>query len=390
MIRTSAQPDRVRAQLLATCLLNAGRPAEAERALGNGKADGSLGYYRALAFARQGKIDEAVITFLNIIGAEPQNEHVRCAASLLHRQAVRSINQGDTAAAASALGDALKLDPNNGALRSLLSRIENVVPVVHLKSNKRQDAVEAWEKAQREAPSNARVAHSLALACFFWAVSLEAGRRPVQADSVWRKAISNWVLTRYSDSFWEDWARDRNAVYPLAVGAIERLRATWGEHIGRSLQSAAASAGNAENAKRLSALESAWWIEDTAACAIAELQKVQCSGGGHITRASVTPGPAVCAMPGCGKPLRGYPAHDLVATGPIGQKQFGLEAKAAKLARDGAQLPNGKALSGGLERLNLPFLKSNTEVLKYCLSPSASAFALVARRRFDEALAMLQ
>src|ERR1017187_8301766 len=161
----SNHSDSPRTQLLAVCLLNAGRAAEAERSLTRGgKLESpNLQFNLALAYARQDKVDEAVITFLQILDREPQNEAVRRAAvALLHRHAVRAINGRNTAVAAGALGDALKLDPQNTQLRSLLSRIENVVPIVYLRSNKRQEAVEAWEKSQQTQPENGRLAHSLA------------------------------------------------------------------------------------------------------------------------------------------------------------------------------------------------------------------------------------
>lgn len=382
--------DPVRAHLLATCLLNTGRAEEAERVLGRVVTlqSAPLQQCLALALARQGKTDQAVVTLLGMVEREPGNERARkLAVSLLHRHAVRSINSRDTAAAAGALGDALRLEPTNPSLRALLARIENVVPIVHLKANEREQAIAAWEKAQAANPANARIAHSLALAYFFWASSLEGDGRKERADQVWHKAMINWALARYADPFWEEWERERNAVYPVGDGAIEKLRQTWSEQLGRKLEG---SGGNAAEARRLAALRTAWWLEDVTACAISELKKTQCPSCAQITRAAARQVPAVCAAPGCGKRLKGYPAHDVPAVGPLGKKQFGLAAKAAQLASHAAQLPNGTALSGGLERLNLPFIKSNADVLKHCLAPSAQAFSLVARRQFDEALALLR
>ena len=395
MTQSSAHSDPPRTQLLAVCLLNAGRADEAVKFLtGGGKLENSnLQFSLALAYARQGKVDEAVITFLQILDRDPQNETVRCAAvALLHRHAVRSINKRDTAAAAGALGDALKLDPQNPQLRALLSRIENVIPIVQLRSNKRREAVEAWEKAQRIQPENGRLAHSLALACSFWASSLEEERRGAQAGQPWRKAIMNWVLTRYSDSFWAEWAGERGSVYSISDGSIEKLRESWGEQLSRKLKALAAaydSHGGKKDADRCRALELSWWLEDATACVLAELKKVQCPACRQIVRAAAAPGGAVCAAAGCGKPLRGFPAHTVPAAGPLGLEQFGMASQAAQLVKRAPSLPNGSALSGALERLRLPFIKTNADVLKYCLSSSPTAFALVANRRFEEALALM-
>jgi hypothetical protein len=66
-----------------------------------------------------------------------------------------------------------------------------------------------------------------------------------------------------------------------------------------------------------------------------------------------------------------------------------MDSQAAQLVKKATSLPNGSSLSGTLESMRLPFIKNNADVLKYCLSSSATAFALVANRRFEEALALM-
>ena len=387
-----------RARFLAACLLNAGRAQEAEQVL-RADAGPELKPTLALACARQGKLEEAVAAWLEILEKNPGDQAARqSAVTLLHRLAVRSINAKDWAAAGSALGEVLKLDPANRAVQALLASIENVLPVALLKAGKRQEAAEAWEKAQRQRPDNGQVAHSLALLYYYWALALEDEGRGPEAESLWHKAIACWVLVRYSDSFWADWARQRRAIYPVTEEVLAALRCNWAGDLGKKFRhygAASETTGTKKEAARRLKLEMAYWVEQLTACVLSELRKIQCPACKCLTTALPDEhGRPACEGPGCRQPLPNYrPAHAVPVSGPIFLKQAGAEAGAQKLLAQAAQLPNGGSLSARAKEVFRdgapPFLKSNADVLRLCLSPYAPALAMLVHGRPDEAVAAL-
>ncbi|MCI0488155.1 MAG: hypothetical protein L0229_16325, partial [Blastocatellia bacterium] len=385
-------------RLLVTCLLNTGQGSEAERFITSqvAQSDGDrLRFHLALAYAQQGKTDEAVLTFLEILDKDPEDQSARQAAlTLLHKQAVQKINARDWAGAGSALGDALKIDPDNSEIKQLLAGLDDMLPVAYLKANKRQEAAEVWEKAQRRNAENGKMAHSLSLLYGYWATSLEQKGEGAQVEPLWQRAIGNWVLTRYSDSFWQEWTAQRQSVYQMPDGAISKLRASWGEELSKRFRryvSEYEAAGKTTDAERHRRLEIIYWLEHTTASALYELKKVKCSHCLQMTAA--VPGSAgdlICEHSGCGHSLMQYrPPHPIPVCGPGMLKHFGVEKEAQKLVSQTSQLPNSNNLSGDLTKLSLPFVKNNAEALSFCLSPWNQAFALVANRRFEEAIALL-
>lgn len=63
-------------------------------------------------------------------------------------------------------------------------------------------------------------------------------------------------------------------------------------------------------------------------------------------------------------------------------QHLGLKHEANELAQAAPRLPRGELLSGDLQSLNLPFLKTNAEVLEHCLPPWNLGIAYLAHRNF--------
>ena len=128
------------------------------------------------------------------------------------------------------------------------------------------------------------------------------------------------------------------------------------------------------------------------AAAIYELKKVACQSCHRQTAA--VPGPDklyYCDLEGCRQPLQSYEApHSVPPCGPLMLHLFGARSAAQLLVKQAPQLPNGGALSGDLTRITMPFMKSNADVLRFCLSSSSMAFAYVAHRRYEEAIELLE
>jgi tetratricopeptide (TPR) repeat protein len=388
-----------RARFTAACLLNAGRAVEAERftssQIARNGGDG-FQFYLGQAHAKQGKIDEAVRVFLELLTKNPHDESVRHdAIALLHKQAVQKINVKDWSGAGSALGDALKIDPGNQEILRLLSRVDNVLPVAYLRMERRRDAAEAWEKTQRQTPENGRVAHSLSLLYGYWAMALERQGEVAKADHLWQQAMGNWVLVRYNDAFWVQWAAQRQAIYPIPTGAIETLRETWSSTFLKWFrQSAGESVGPSTrpDPARRRMLEMQYWLERTTASALYELKKIRCPHCLQFTAGISGPGGlSICGQSACRQPLTSYqPPHEVTPCGPIMLRHFALEEQVREVVIKSPQLANGKTLSGDLAKLSLPFVKRNSDVLDYCVSVHGLAFALAANRKFEEAIDLLE
>jgi len=379
----------------AACLLNAGRNADAGALLTAGSASSvDLRRLLAVAYARQGKVDEAARIFLELAAQHDLDEETRRTAVLLLRKvAVRGIRQSDWAAGAEALGAALRLAPGDPDVRSLVSSVENVMPIAFIKAGKRAEAAAAWEKIQRDAPANARTAHSLALLYRFWVEDLESRSVREAADPLWPLLLGNWVVTLFSDSFWAEWAAARRSIYPVPPEAVDKARARWSEDLMEYLTACCAardSAGDAAGATRFRRLGERYWVERTTALALYELRKVACPSCRQMTAGVETAaGQWVCADPRCAKPLASAPAHAVPVCGPAMLKHWGAKAAAQALAKTASTLPNGAALTGELAAMGLPLVKSNAQALEICLSEFALPYALLARREFASVLAAI-
>jgi len=399
---SSVDQTKTRTQFLATCLLNGGKAKEAEELIRSVAAEcgPELKHCLALAYARQGKTDEAVITYLEILDKAPEDAAAKKAAiALLHRQAVCMINARNWTAAGAALGDALKIDAQNREIQQLLSRIENVLPVALLVAGKRTEAAEAWEKAWRQRPENGELAHSLALLYYNLAASQESDGKPAEAEPLWNKAMAYWTLVRYNDIFWAVWCGNRRAVYPIAPEALVGLRRDWVEGLDKSLRGCGTDSetgGKSKQAQRRRSLLTRYWLEQVTACTLYELRKVLCPGCRCLTVAVPDEqGRLVCEGAGCRKALPQFlPAHSLPAAGPELLRQLGAEKKVQELLKTAAQLPNGGLLSDNvknlLKGLDHPALKTNAGVLRYCVSSAGAAMALAVNGRLEEAIAALE
>jgi tetratricopeptide (TPR) repeat protein len=390
-------------QFLAACLLNAGRPKEAEQALRAVSAKAASAEIKralALALARQGRLDEAVAVYLEILEKNPEDHATRqTVVVLLHRQAVRAINSGDMAVAGNAVGEVLKLDPANAAVQKLMSSIENVLPVARLKAGQRQEAAEGWEKAQRQRPESGSLAHSLALLYHFWALSLEEAGKRIEAGPLWEKAVANWVVVRYDDAFWAGWIKQRRTVYPITEEAVAVLRKNWAADLEKRFRQwtvDSETGGKKRIAEQRRGLEMCYWLEQVTACLLHELKKVQCPSCRTLTTSVPDEeGRPACEGAGCRKPIPKYrPAHSVMVAGPVFLKMVGAEAQAQQMLAGAAKLPNGGALSPSVKEFfkgdTPPFLKTNAEVLRICLSPFGKVLANLAYGRTEEAVAALE
>jgi tetratricopeptide (TPR) repeat protein len=396
---STALSQEGRWQLAAACLLNAGQPAEAEalaRSRLNQDAGVGLRFYLGLACADQQKLEEAIAALQEVLQAEPDHQDAKAALqALLHKQAVRKANARDWAGAAQALGELCAVSPGAKEAQALLARVESFTPVVCLLGDRREEAAQAWEEAQRGRVEDGRLAHCLALLYSFWGIALEReGQGGEKAQPIWRKAIANRVLTGYDERFWAEWAAERRAAYQFPEAALTKLRQWWLEELERRFREraeACRAAGEEAEAALAAELEIESWLERTTACALAELRKARCPRCGRMAAAVPKEGGGwVCGEADCDGPMGQERPHTVVACGPIMLKQAGLLEQARSLAASARGLPNGSALTGDLAGLSAPVVKSNADVLSLCLSPWGRAFALAARHRHEEAIAALE
>lgn len=395
----AADGQHRRALFLGACLLNGGRPAEAERVL-RGVTGAGAAPMLAVACARQGRAEEAAAIFRDSFKRNPKDECARASlVALLHRLAVQKINTKNWSEAGAALGEVLTVDPDHREVKALLATIQNVLPIALLQAGKRQEAAGEWEKAQRARPGDAQVAHSLALLHFFWASRLEGTGRGADTEPLWNKAIANWAFVRYNDAFWANWVASRSAIYPISAEALATLRRNWMAELEKRLrQLASESEVNFAEAKvatyqkqkeKWRNIEMRCWLEQVVACVLHELRKTPCPGCKLLTAAVPDErGALVCDEAGCRKPLPDWrPAHDVPVAGPLLLGQLLAESQAAALGM--SKLPNGNVLSESIKMLlkgGLPFLKTNADVLRFCLSSCGVGLGLVVHARYEEAL----
>jgi tetratricopeptide (TPR) repeat protein len=389
-----------RTHFLLTCLLNAGRAQEAERLITQQvpkEQTDELRYYLGLAYAQQGRLDDAVRVFMQILHQNSTNITVqRAALPLLHRLAVQKINARDWAGAGVVLGDLMRFYPNNPDIKSLVLRVENVLPIVYLKANRRNEAAEEWEKARGGQPGKGALAHSLALLYFYQALDAEkrSPARPSEAEPLWRKAIGNWVMLACNEGFWQEWMAERRKVYPIPDEVAAELRLAWGDELTKRFNQYAddcEQAGKTAEAKRYQNLALLYWVEQTTAYALSELRQALCPHCQRLTSAMMgADGKPVCMLAGCRQVVTTWqPSHKLPICGPLMLEHFNLQAQAAELAVNAEALPNGGGLTGPLSDLKMPIARNNAMVLRRCLSPRSAVFALLARHRYHDALEAL-
>jgi tetratricopeptide (TPR) repeat protein len=393
----------IKTRLLATCFLHLGQVKDAEAVISDSNPEAGRHQFSQLfqgvVRAQAGQIDQAVQAFLAFLQDHPHEAMVReTAVTLLHRQAVQSINARDWAAAETAVERLRALDSHYPGLKALLEVMEMALPTMALKANRRGEAVQVWQEQQQKNPGNGRVSHSLALLYYYEALSL-AGNEDNQGQApetdAWRRAMANWALVYDDQNFWSEWRREREKIYRITDIDLATLKKNWGEELARTfrrLRTQMESQGRLDLRDQYQELECREWLERLTAATIHELQKINCP---HCHKPTVlVPGPSgewECQHPACNRPIPDWqPPHSLPACGPLMLKQLGLEQQAQELAQTASHLPLGEVLSGDLESLNLPFLKSNAEVLVHCLSPWNLGLAYLAHRVFDAALTQLE
>lgn len=384
-------------ELIMACLVNAGRAAEAERyAAGLQLSQDSvpLSYCLALAHAHQGKLAEASATLRRVLLADPAHVQAQeTLVGLLHRLGVKQINNKDWTAAALTLGEARRLDPNNGDLRTLVSGLQNLAPIASLQSGNRLEAAQQWEAEQLKSPENSNVTHSLSLLYLFGANDCECQGKYEQALVQWRKAIAFIVKLSFDGSFWSAWGESRRRVYPLSEPALDDARNSWNDMLKLRLRTLAdnySSADSHTDALRCNQLEAELWREQTVAAALRELAKTPCPGCSTLNVTSVDPNTnQECAV--CGRSFPGRPrAHEYPFCGPIMLEMLGLTQKVASLATSGSALPNSANLSGPLNNVSTPVSKTNIEVLLRCLSPRYDAFRMITLHRYEDAIELVK
>ncbi len=226
-------------ELAALCLLKLNRAAEAEALLRGSppSQDGAARlYYLATALAEQGRVEEAVDVLRQARKHGGGAWVAEPLLALLKRQAGERIAREDWAGASEALGLAAEIAPTDGEVQRLLAGLGDRLPIAYLLANRRAESAAAWEQAQRQDPSDLRIAHSLGLLYFWWAQDLEARGKGKEADAAWEGAIRNWVALAHADSFWARWKKERERICgPIEPAALASLRRQLTEQLGRRL-----------------------------------------------------------------------------------------------------------------------------------------------------------
>lgn len=375
-----------RSALHAICAVNAGRLDAVD---GESHGTGPLACYRALALARLDRVDEAVAILRQLAPADVALPDA--AADVLHLQAVRLANQQDYTAAADLLGEALRLSPDHAATRRTLTAVGDFLPIAHLQSGDRQAASEVWLRGLQQAQTRGHAAHNLALLGYFGAADA-VGRDDLDAvEEALQFGLGAWAMVGAADSFWESWAADRRAVYNVADSAMTSLRQRWREFLEEQLgawATARAERGDPAGAERLRRLQLTAWLERVAALAMAELAKPLCPACQQPTWPKLAEhGARVCQHDGCGASLGMVrPAHELPPCGPVMVAVMGLDDAARRLLAEVDRLPAAQVLSGPLTPFESVVAKTNADLLRRCFSSRRMAFAMVAHRRFNDAL----
>ena len=135
-----------RLEQLSACLVALSRSQEIEelsKKHTNSEDEGTLRYYLGLAYARQGKIDEALKELRIVLEKRADHELARnLACKLLIHEAGLKIKEKDWKGISSALTQALELAPDTPDAQKELLRFKNALPISYIKAGKREE----WAK----------------------------------------------------------------------------------------------------------------------------------------------------------------------------------------------------------------------------------------------------
>jgi len=240
-----AHVDRLRQ--LAACLIASNRYKEAENLITENSAyDNSIDmrYYLGLAYAMQGKIDNALLELKAVLEKKADHELSRkLYFKLIVQKAATQMKEKNWEIASSCLTLALAIAPNTEEAQKELSQFKNVLPVFYVKANKREEAAKTWEKELKEKPGDYGLIHNLAVLFYWWAIAVESGNGKTfgkgksaaqkdsemnGADRLWKKAIIYWAALVNLENFWQKWKTEKEGVWNTKIKEedIQDLRNT--------------------------------------------------------------------------------------------------------------------------------------------------------------------
>ena len=204
------------------CLLNSGQIDILHnhvQSLGDNQCVSEEHYYLAIVLARQGLTDEALHLLRGLNKSEHmQPEGLRLAYRLMLHKASRLAIEKDWQALSAVIAEAMEIQPDGVNASEDFKHYKSIVPISHLVSGRREEALSLWEQELIDNPCDARLVHHLALA-HYWQTQNADKADAVDTDLklLWMPAIRYWVALQNFDSFWSDWTKSRYDVWEFNI-----------------------------------------------------------------------------------------------------------------------------------------------------------------------------
>jgi tetratricopeptide (TPR) repeat protein len=223
-----------------------------------------LRYYLSLAYARQGKVENAIGEIEKVLEKNHNNEAARNLAFKLYIHKARNkTNDDKNTGTPIIIAKALRLAPDNTDFHEEFAGFKSVLPLSCIMAGNREEAAVIWEKELKESPGNQKIIHNLALLYYWWALDAEehacrktekenikndgepakkrilfCGKKSVKIkgamerqtsksiDSLWRKSIGYWASLITMDDFWKEWKnkREKSCSIKIKDDHIQQLR----------------------------------------------------------------------------------------------------------------------------------------------------------------------
>jgi tetratricopeptide (TPR) repeat protein len=212
-IGTTNAAWRIRAlEQFSACLAAAGKREDLEALLARFESqhgEAKVRYFLAIAFAAEGKLDQALGHLRTTMSMNGQETKAReLAYKLLLNQADRKAGLQDWNGLSEVITEALSVAPPGVDTARDLERYKNALPIAHLRAGRRDEAIRLWEQHLHEDPNATRLIHHLALAHYWWAATLEKGSDRERLMLAWKGTIVYWTLLLQTDRFWDEWNQE--------------------------------------------------------------------------------------------------------------------------------------------------------------------------------------
>src|SRR5689334_21466029 len=206
--------------LLAACLLNAGRIKELRQLRGDG-AD--VCYWQGVAYAQHGLREQAIVRLRQSLAKQPDHERAQAALAILDEQLFLT-----------QVAEENLLSGANGHHARPLKVIETtahqpahadtklIKTVVSLLLGQREEAVHILQNALNRDPNDSIVLHSMGLASYYAARVLSKAGRDTDAEQFWRRVVAAWVAILNEDTFWEGWLTLIEQRYQVEIAEHDR------------------------------------------------------------------------------------------------------------------------------------------------------------------------